>query len=137
MLQPIRRNRRGGPRGRAGATDEPAQLGLGKCDIEGQVRVAATGQPAHELRMVIEPCVELASDRECLVQPGRVAERASHLSEVRRGTDRQTVADAHLDVALRLLRNAPDSRAPSRLLRTVSRAQSRARAMLEYMSVHP
>ena len=64
--------------------------------------VAATWQRADQFGVMVEPGVELASDRKRLVQPGRVAERPSHLGEVRRGTDRETVADAHMDVPLRL-----------------------------------
>ena len=64
--------------------------------------VAPTGQRAHERRVTIEPGLELAPDRERLVQPRRIAERARHLGEVGRSTDRQAVAHAHVDIALRL-----------------------------------
>ncbi len=98
--------------------------------------VAPARQRADQLSVAIEMPVELAPDRERLVQAGRVAERTSHLGEVGRGPDRQAMAHAHVDVTLRLGRAARLSRTES-IASDGSPRSIDSRAMLEYRSVQP
>src|SRR5690606_1440151 len=102
VAQLIGRSCRIGPGVRARAAVEAAELSLGERDVEGQVWVAAAGQRAHQLRVPLEAFVELATDLERLCQATLVAHRPRDLREVSRGANGQAVADAHVDVALRV-----------------------------------